>query len=235
MRKFQGFPSGKTHLVPIPSAFFTDVLPLVEDGNTLKVMLHIFRGLDHQDGTVRYLRVKTLLQDKSLIASITAGGAEIEPVVATALKTAEEIGFILRTPGGNGEGTDLIFLNSPKGRDALAAIRAGKWQPEDGEGLIPPPSEEWPGIFKLYEENIGVITPMIADLLQDAEKNFPPDVIQFAFEEAVKKNARNWKYIEAILRNWQEKGHSNGQDSRNPEKDRRKYYEGEYAEFINHE
>ena len=36
------------------------------------------------------------------------------------------------------------------------------------------------------------------------------------------------------LRNWQEKG-SNGQNSRDPEKDRRKYIEGEYAEFINHD
>jgi DnaD/phage-associated family protein len=92
----------------------------------------------------------------------------------------------------------------------------------------------WPGIFKLYEDNIGPITPMLADMLQEAENNYPQSIIQYAFEEAVKQNARSWKYIDAILRNWQEKG-SNGQNSRDPEKDRRKYIEGEYAEFINHD
>lgn len=235
MKKFQGFPSGKTHLVPIPSAFFTDVLPLVEDTSTLKVMLYIFRALDHQDGPVRFIRVNTLMEDKALLSALPAESNEISSVVEAALKNAQEIGLILRATAGEEVGADIIFLNSPMGRDALAAVKAGKWQPEDGMGLIPPPSAAWPGIFKLYEDNIGVITPMIADMLLEAEKNFPPEAIQFAFEEAVKKNARNWKYIETILRNRQEKGTSNGQDSRNPEKDRRKYYEGEYAEFINHE
>jgi DnaD/phage-associated family protein len=75
---------------------------------------------------------------------------------------------------------------------------------------------------------------MVADLLQEAEKNYPQAIIQFAFEEAVKQNARSWKYIDAILRNWQGKG-THGKNSPDSEKDRRKYIEGEYADFINHE
>jgi DNA replication protein DnaD len=49
----------------------------------------------------------------------------------------------------------------------------------------------------------------------------------------VLKNARNWKYIEAILRSWKEKGHDE-KDRRDSQEDRRKYIEGEYADFIEH-
>jgi DnaD/phage-associated family protein len=127
-----------------------------------------------------------------------------------------------------------LFLNSQKGRDALAALQSGKWHPDDTGSASYQIQPEWPGIYRLYEDNIGPLTPLLADLLQEAEKIYPPSVIQFAFEEAVKKNARNWKYIDAILRKWQEKG-SNGQNSRDPEDYRRKYTGGEYAEFINRE
>jgi len=39
---------------------------------------------------------------------------------------------------------------------------------------MPPPPER-PNIFKLYEENIGPLTPLIADALKDAEKTYPPE------------------------------------------------------------
>jgi len=234
MKRFQGFPSGKTRVVPIPAAFFSDVLPIVDDLNVLKVMLYVFRALDGQDGEVRFIRMRDLLADEVLLDSLKAADDASGLVLQKALTAAQEIGFLLKGDQGNGEENSLYFLNSARGRDALTAFRSGKWKPADQEGSAFPPLPVWPGIFKLYEENIGPITPMIADMLEDAEKTYPQAAIQYAFEEAVKRNARNWKYIEAILRKWQEKG-SHGKDSRDPEKDRRRYIEGEYAEFINHE
>lgn len=232
MKLFQGFPTGKTRLVPIPSAFFTDVLPEVDDLNTLKVMLHIFRALDAQEGTIRYLRVKDLMQDELLLASFGQTETDRQFVLVTALQKAVDLGFALRAVNAGEADADLLFLNSQRGREALTGLQAGTWKPDDVDGATYQLAPVWPGIFRLYEDNIGPLTPMLADILQEAEKNYPQSIIQFAFEEAVKKNARNWKYIDAILRNWQEKG-SNGQNSRDTEKDRRKFFEGEYAEFIN--
>ncbi|HEX7555480.1 MAG TPA: DnaD domain protein [Leptolinea sp.] len=234
MKSFQGFPSGKTRLIPIPADFFTEVLPDVDDLNLLKVMLHIFRALDFQDGPVRFLRMKDLMQDEILISSLISSQADKKPALTAAIDRAVAARFILKSELNADLDSQIFFLNSARGREALAALQSGKWKPED-QGSGPnhlPPSQ--PGIFQLYEENIGPLTPILADILQEVEKNYPQAVIQYAFEEAVKQNARSWKYIEAILRNWQEKG-SNGQSSRDPEKDRRKYIEGDYAEFINHE
>lgn len=234
MTSFKGFPSGKIRLVPIPSTFFTEVLPDVEDVNTLKVMLYIFRALDAQERDIRYLREKDLLADDGLLAILKAPEEEKKDALSNALGEITTAGFILKADDQTGQNSPLFFLNSQKGRDALAALQSGKWHPDDAGSASYQILPEWPGIYRLYEDNIGPLTPLLADLLQEAEKNYPPSIIQFAFEEAVKKNARNWKYIDAILRKWQEKG-SNGQNSRDPEDYRRKYTGGEYGEFINRE
>jgi DnaD/phage-associated family protein len=61
-------------------------------------------------------------------------------------------------------------------------------------------------IFKLYEQNFGALTPMIADALKDAEATYPAEWIENAMTEAVENNKRNWKYVEAILKRWQVDG-----------------------------
>ncbi len=63
-----------------------------------------------------------------------------------------------------------------------------------------------PSIFSLYEKNIGLITPGIADRLKDAEKEFPLEWIQAAIEEALIANVRKWNYIDAILKRWKVEG-----------------------------
>ena len=49
---------------------------------------------------------------------------------------------------------------------------------------------ERPNIFTLYEQNIGLLTPLIADQLRDMEKSYPPDWIDEAFTIAVGRNKR---------------------------------------------
>lgn len=63
-----------------------------------------------------------------------------------------------------------------------------------------------PNIFRLYEQNIGIITPLIADHLRDAADLYPVEWIERAFREAVQHNIRKWSYISAILRNWETEG-----------------------------
>jgi DNA replication protein len=65
---------------------------------------------------------------------------------------------------------------------------------------------EQPNIFVLYEQNIGLLTPIIGSQLEDAADHYPADWIEAAFSEAVQRNKRNWKYISAILRRWETEG-----------------------------
>ncbi|MBA2290155.1 MAG: DnaD domain protein, partial [Chloroflexia bacterium] len=60
----------------------------------------------------------------------------------------------------------------------------------------------------LYEQNIGPLTPMVADRITRAMQEFPAAWIEDAIEEAVAYNRRNWKYIERILESWMAQGRS---------------------------
>lgn len=67
-----------------------------------------------------------------------------------------------------------------------------------------------PDIFKLYENNIGALTPMISEKLKDAEKEYPMDWIRDAMQIAVENNKRRWNYCESILKRWQAEGKDDG-------------------------
>jgi DnaD/phage-associated family protein len=62
-------------------------------------------------------------------------------------------------------------------------------------------------IFSLYESEIGIITPMIAEEIIDAEKIYPIDWFQAAFQEAARNNKRSWAYAKAILKRWSKEGY----------------------------
>lgn len=90
---------------------------------------------------------------------------------------------------------------------------------------------ERPGIYALYEQNIGLLTPILAEQLQDAERRYPPEWIELAFGEAVSNNKRSWRYIERILERWAlegtQSGKTRGPDGRAIDPD--KYTKGKYA------
>lgn len=62
-------------------------------------------------------------------------------------------------------------------------------------------------IFTLYENNIGMINPMMAEKLKLAEDEYPPGWIKRAIEIAVENNKRSWNYIQAILDRWRSNGY----------------------------
>jgi DnaD/phage-associated family protein len=69
-------------------------------------------------------------------------------------------------------------------------------------------------IFTLYEETIGLLTPHIAEQLQEAEKEYPSPWIREAFQRASEQNVRKWRYVEAILQRWKTEGKDDGTPGR---------------------
>ena len=61
-------------------------------------------------------------------------------------------------------------------------------------------------VFREYEANIGALTPMIAERISDLLDHYPRDWISAAIREAVAHEARNLKYVEAILKRWKTDG-----------------------------
>lgn len=60
--------------------------------------------------------------------------------------------------------------------------------------------------LQAYENNIGMLTPLVAESLLDDERDYGADWVCAAIQEAVKSEARNLKYVEAILARWKRDG-----------------------------
>ena len=75
-----------------------------------------------------------------------------------------------------------------------------------------------PNIFAQYEDNIGMLTPMVADELREAESHYPMSWIDEAFKEAVTQNKRSWRYVSRILERWDREGRHHGKSGRYPKK-----------------
>lgn len=75
------------------------------------------------------------------------------------------------------------------------------------------PQSDWNGekvqpnnVFKHYQNNIAMLTPVMADELKDAEKEYGEEWIIEAINIAVKANVRKWSYVKSILKRWAKEG-----------------------------
>ena len=165
---FKGFRQGKTRLTRIPAQFFSELLPQIEHLGELKVTLFAFWFLDQLEGSVRYVRSQDFLADERLRLALGPNPAD---ALADALGRAVKRGTLLNARITSEDGPeDYYFLNSPRGRAALEAALRGDWRPS-GDARHPISLDlERPNIYRLYEENIGPLTPMIAEDLKEAEE-----------------------------------------------------------------
>ena len=225
MKTFSGFPPGKVRSVSVPEPVFAELIPLIDDLAELKLTLHVLWRLGRQRGKVRYLRHADLAADQVLLSGLGDPPAE---TLRAALARAVERGTLLQVETRAGDTREaLYFANTPRGRAAVEAIARGEW-PDELE------SAGRPNVFTLYEQNIGMLTPLIADELREAEQVYPPAWIEEAFREAVSLNKRSWKYIRAILERWRVEGRGDETRRRDLDEDRRRDIEGKYGEYIEH-
>ncbi|HLI08319.1 MAG TPA: DnaD domain protein [Ktedonobacteraceae bacterium] len=130
-------------------------------------------------------------------------GGEMVPVRLLNQEQAND----LENGSGNGDGAE------PASEEDSAAGEAEKQANATEQPLVLTRARkkvqvqvERPNIFVLYEQNIGLLSPLIAEELKEAADRYPAEWIEAAFREAVMYNKRNWKYIRAILRRWETEG-----------------------------
>jgi DNA replication protein len=227
--KFEGLPGGKTKFDRIPSRFFSDLLPQIDHLGELKVTLYVLWRLDRMDGEIRYLTIQDFLEDKRFVSGLSDSFEGGSAILGEILGRCMNRGTLLTAKVyKQGEEIVLYFFNSQKGRAVVEAIQKGEWRPENDSRPVPfELVPERPNIYVLYEENIGPITPLLAEVLMEAEDEYPANWIAEAFRIAVGKNVRNWRYIEAILRRWQERGYDVREDRRDTEKIRQQFADWE--------
>jgi DNA replication protein len=234
MKGFAGFPAGKQPYTPVPNLFFSELLPDVDHLAELKVTLHVFWLLAQQKGERPCVSGLELAADRRLLAGLATPGMSPVEALHDALDRAVARRTLLRVTGGADPARhDWYFVNSEKGRQAVDDLLAGKWSPTEPDQPVQLDSQR-PNVFVLYEQNIGPLTPLLAEELMEAEDTYPASWIQDAFREAVDLNKRSWRYVQRILERWAAEGKEDETTRRGDERDRRRFIEGDYADYIEH-
>ncbi|MCS7251862.1 MAG: DnaD domain protein [Thermoflexus sp.] len=204
-KTFSGFPSGRVRTVPIPETFFTELLPQIDHPGELRVTLACFYHLAHRRGPLRYVRRSELEADPALAAALSV--AEIREGLNRAVARGTLLHVRLKE---DGRPDDLYFLNTARGRMAYETIRRGDRPASLDLGESAVLTADRPNLFALYEQNIGLLTPLIAQELEEAARTYPAEWIEEAIRIAVSRNVRRWSYVRRILERWAAEGRDTG-------------------------
>lgn len=193
----------------VPDLFFGRDLPELGDPVALKLLLHVMwrvhrRGRGHPAA----LREAELLDDPVLRRGVTVLGYAPEAVDAAltaALGSLAKRGTLLsvRVAEAGGQ-VNWWAVADREGRSALTRLAAGGDAPAAAPKLGDAVAR--PNIYALFETNIGVLTPMVAEELREAEAAFAADWIEDAMRSAAANGVRKWSYVRAILDRWRRDG-----------------------------
>ena len=211
MATFKGFPAGDVRYTPLPSQFFSELLPAIGDLAEMKVTLHVLWLLHEQKGYPRYVSGNQLRGDPTLLRGLEKLDETASAALEHGLEKAVARGTLLRLTTWRGHGAETTtdawyFLNDAEGRRAFREVREGTLQLD--VHVVPPTASptERPTIYDLYERHIGLLSPIIAQELTDAAETYPARWIEEAFEIAVRMGVRRWRYVQAILERWMREG-----------------------------
>lgn len=235
---FSGFPRG-VQWTPVPDPLFNLLLEQIEDLAELKVTLRAFWLTHQKKGTIRPVSREEFLNDRVLVQALKSADQSPQAAIEHGLKLAVNRGTLLKyQPDSSKPASPLYTVNTESNRRAVQRARGRdislQQSHSDGESGLEPPLDEKPNIFALYENNIGFISPMLAEQLKEAEDLYPWPWISDAFKIAVTQNKRSWAYISTILRRWSDEGKDHGESGRHPEKDNRATYLEEYQRRRGH-
>jgi DNA replication protein len=201
MPLFDGFPKG-TKALPVPSPFLSSLLADIDDVAELKCTLRFLWHASQVSGSPKWVDEASLLGDAILASAIGSQDA-----IRQALGAAIDRGTLVEANG-------CYLLRTPENA-SIAEAAAADAAPAPTPTLAPEPVlAQQANIYALYEANIGLLTPMVADQLRDAEETYPVEWIEAAIREATERNVRNWRYISTILERWLSDGPNTDTDQR---------------------
>ena len=181
----------------VPGAYVGQVMRQVGDPVELKVSLLAFYLLSRSREYPGYVMHGELVLKAASLLGVD------EASCVGGIEAAVERGVFLKVQSRPG-GEPAYFANVEADVEAIERLREA-WASGGGGAVSRPP-----GIFELYEQNIGIISPMMAEELKDAQRTYPPEWIEEAFREAVRARKQNWKYVSRILERWTVEGRGSG-------------------------
>lgn len=231
--------------VPIPLSFFDRHLPRIRDIAAIKVLLVMYRRANDLRADAPFVSENEIYADRALLDGVRLAASSREPVeeIRHGIEVLLAHDAVVRISVEDGDDeTFWLMLKTPENQRQLNAfVRGERAFPyhESGSMQTTTIAVERPNVFRVYEQNIGVLTPLIADQLIEAIEMYPDGWIDDAINEAVSLNRRNWRYIQRILQRWATEGRGDETYRRNQSAagfvEPEKYLRGKYSSLFKHE
>jgi DNA replication protein len=204
----EGFPEPMTY-TPIPDSILGKSLVEFRDGDLLRCFLRILWHLHRSKGEIKLVELTTLESDSVIRAILANRATQDLSRLSTALKEIREFGLFMFVTIGEDNKNPKVLLNTHQNK---RRIEKSTWQLTN---LIEPTQAlsntfVESNIFELYEQNIGLITPIAADELKDMENEYPIAWIEEAIGLSVIYNHKSIRYISKILERWRNEGRDGG-------------------------
>ena len=197
----KGFPlSDDFAATRIPNAVLGRVLASIDDADEIKLILRAIWLLEHQRGYPRYITRDDLRRDRVLSVAI-ADQSDFDRI----LKSAIELGVFVEVSIHN---NICLMFNTESARRATIEIAPPTviLNKDDNNWDTPAVSTTTTDAFRAYEENIGLLSPMIRQSILAALEDFTDEDITRAVRIAVENESRSWSYVAAVLRSWARDG-----------------------------
>ncbi len=236
MTEMKGLPD-KVEFSAIPTHYFNIIMPQVDSIGELKLSLIMFRMLYKKRGSPQLVSFDEIAADAAVI-KIFGTGKQASLQLKQLLNQSVDRGIFIGIKVPSDDTVEPFYMvNNPSNNQAMLRIKLHAQERPFKHPVsdIIEPLKEMPDIFTYYEENIGMLTPLIADEIKLAEKTYPQNWIIEAIGEAAVNNKRSWRYILRILERWLREGKTDGtykQDNSTEDPD--KYTRGKYQRFVQH-
>ena len=168
---------------PTPNLVFGKLLDEIKELNDLKFILRIIWMINQAKRVPKYITLEEIISDRIINAIIPKPNTEPDTFCKSILNKPQLLNlFLYHEININQSNTAVVALNTARNKTMLNKIKGldkfdSVFQPN---GDV---SEESSNIFKLYEDNIGTLNPIITDELKFAETTYPSTWITNAFKE----------------------------------------------------
>lgn len=215
----------RSAIVALPSEFVTLHLPRMTNLVELKVALHVYGLVATQTSRPRRVSWDTLVNDPVLQQSllVAAPHSAYIDVLSEGLAAAVQRGCFVHVVRADqyGRAVNWYLVDTAENR---------RWAAAPSTPANPVVHDAAPDILRLYEQHIGVVTPMVLAEIRAAVDKYPAHWFADALREAAVANVRSWRYVNKILQQWAKEGRD--AHLREPGLQPEQYTDGQYGDLF---
>jgi DNA replication protein len=205
--------AGNRDAICIPRVYFDEVLTHATSYDELQILLAAIRLMMIAGSEPATIDEEAIMRDARLnaVLSTTATSQSSTSRIIRALNQSVVRGALVRSSRMEGNRQSIVYQLAGEGQP-VADSESQLMDAFDGDSSAPlsPHNPQAASVYTAYEDNIGMLTPLVADQIRLALELYPASWVHEAIGEAVAYNRRQWRYIQRVLQNWSADGRITG-------------------------